>query len=108
MSFENWCGKLLNNPKDAPMFALLLRTSLLPFAAVALFWRFSWTFALVYLSVYVVVLLPPFVTMYHDTCHQRLFRRRYDILNKYLDWVLAPLLGFTPETYYVHHIGMHH
>src|SRR5689334_16877133 len=99
---------LLNNADDAPMLRLLLLASLLPPLAALLFWRFSWPLAIVYLAFYVGVLLAPFVTMYHDTNHNRLFRNRYDILNHYLNWILAPLFGFTPETYFVHHIGMHH
>jgi fatty acid desaturase len=100
--------RLLNNPKDAPMLALLAKASLLPPLALLLFWRFSWPLGLAYLALYVGVLLAPFVTMYHDTNHHRLFQRRYDFLNHYLNWIVAPLFGFTPETYYVHHIGMHH
>ena len=30
------------------------------------------------------------------------------MLNNYLPWVVAPFFGHTPETYYSHHIGMHH
>jgi hypothetical protein len=105
---ERLARRLLNDPRDAPMLELLLCASLLPVGAIALFARFSWTLALVYLGVYAGWLLAPFVTMYHDTSHHRLFKRQYEWLNRYLDWLLAPLFGFTPETYYVHHIGMHH
>jgi hypothetical protein len=105
---ERLAHRLLNDPRDRPMLELLACASLLPLGAIALFVRFSWTLALLYLAVYVGWLLAPFVTMYHDTSHHRLFKRQYEWLNHYLDWVLAPLFGFTPETYYVHHIGMHH
>jgi fatty acid desaturase len=99
---------LLNNADDAPMLRLLVQASILPPLATLLFMRFSWWLAALYLALYAGVLLAPFVTMYHDTNHSRLFKRRYNVLNHYLDWILAPLFGFTPETYYVHHIGMHH
>jgi hypothetical protein len=29
-------------------------------------------------------------------------------LNHYIPWVLGPFLGQAPETYFTHHIGMHH
>jgi fatty acid desaturase len=101
-------ARLLNDPRDTPFLHLLIKASALPPLALLLFWRFSWALALGYFALYAIVLLPPFVTMYHDTTHHRLFRRRYEALNAYLDWVVAPLFGFTPETYFAHHIGMHH
>jgi fatty acid desaturase len=101
-------SSLLKNPKDLPMLFLVARASLLLPLAALLFWRFSWLLAGAYLALYAGVLLEPFITMYHDTNHSRLFKRRYEYLNLYLDWILAPLLGFPPEIYYVHHVGMHH
>lgn len=100
---------LLNDERDVPLLWMTLKASTLaPFALfLALPGRFSWLGAAAYWALY-LTLLPPFVTMYHDTTHNRLFRRRYDWLNTVLDWVVAPCFGFTPETYFVHHIGMHH
>jgi fatty acid desaturase len=107
-TFDALAERLINDPRDLPFFWMTVKASaLLPLAA-ALLVRFSWALAAIYIVLYVAVLLPPFVTMYHDTTHNRLFRRRYEGLNLYLDWVVAPLFGFTPETYFAHHIGMHH
>jgi fatty acid desaturase len=105
---DSLLARLINDPKDAPFFWLAVKAAALIPSALWLFWRFSWALAAAHLFVYAVILLPPFVTMYHDTNHHRLFRRRYHFLNYGLDWVIAPLFGFTPETYFVHHIGMHH
>lgn len=76
---------LINNAADAPMLPLIAQASLLPPLAALLFGRFSWPLAIIYLAFYARSLLPPFVTMYHDTNHNRLFRPRYDILNHYLN-----------------------
>jgi fatty acid desaturase len=46
--------------------------------------------------------------MLHATSHRRLFRREVDALNKFVPWALGPLCGETPETYFVHHVAMHH
>ena len=46
--------------------------------------------------------------MLHCTSHRAFFKKEYEFLNHYLPWVLGPLFGQTPETYYSHHIGMHH
>jgi hypothetical protein len=46
--------------------------------------------------------------MLHNTSHRVLFKREYNLLNKYIPWVLGIFVGQSPETYFVHHIGMHH
>jgi hypothetical protein len=50
----------------------------------------------------------PFGLMLHCTSHRVLFKKEYGYLNHYLPWILAPFFGHSPETYYAHHIGMHH
>ncbi len=50
----------------------------------------------------------PFGLMLHCTSHRTFFKKEYDFMNHYLPWVIAPLFGHSPETYYTHHIGMHH
>lgn len=50
----------------------------------------------------------PFGLMLHCTSHRPLFKKEYKILNHYLPWIIAPFFGHSPETYYTHHIGMHH
>ncbi|GAB3718913.1 hypothetical protein GCM10027592_62150 [Spirosoma flavus] len=50
----------------------------------------------------------PFGLMLHCTSHRQLFRAPYGWMNYYIPWVLAPFFGHTPETYFSHHIGMHH
>ena len=107
--FESRALPLLNDPRDLPILRMSLKASLMVPGAIylALPGRFSWLAGALYLAAY-VTLLAPFVTMYHDTTHNRLFHRRFAFLNVALDWLVAPLFGFTPETYYVHHIGMHH
>jgi fatty acid desaturase len=108
-AFEKRLLPLLNDRRHLPLLAMAVRaSSLLPCAVyLALPGRFSWIAAAAYWSL-LLALLPPFVTMYHDSTHSRLFRRRYGWLNTLFDWMVAPLFGFTPETYFVHHIGMHH
>jgi fatty acid desaturase len=61
----------------------------------------------IYWAVY-LWFLGPFVLMLHNTCHRKLFKREYKTLNSYTPWVLGIFLGQPPESYFVHHIGMHH
>lgn len=101
---------LINDPRDLPFLHFILRANLLlvPLAAY-LFWpgRFSWPAAAVYLALE-GFLMGPFILMLHNTCHRALFRRRYRWLNHYIPWCLGPMFGETPDTYYAHHVGMHH
>jgi fatty acid desaturase len=67
-----------------------------------------WTAAIAYLVLNNFVFKGPFGLMLHCTSHRCFFNRKYGFMNHYLPWVLGPLFGQTPETYYSHHIGMHH
>jgi fatty acid desaturase len=88
--------------------AALRSAVLIPFGA-ALFVPgvFSWPLAAAYLGLF-LYLLAPFVTMFHDVNHHKLFAKRYAWGNQLILWVLGPVYGSTPETYFIHHIGMHH
>lgn len=46
--------------------------------------------------------------MLHNICHRKLFKKKYGYLNKYIPWVLGIFFGQTPETYFHHHVIMHH
>jgi fatty acid desaturase len=101
---------LLNDPRDLPFLRFIARANLtiVPFA-IYLFWpgRFSWWLAVPYLAP-AIFLMGPFVLMLHNTCHRPLFRKGYRFLNHYIPWCLGPLFGETPDTYFAHHVGMHH
>lgn len=49
-----------------------------------------------------------FILAQHNYSHRRLFKKPYRWMNRLSVWTLGPLAGETPETYFVHHIGMHH
>jgi fatty acid desaturase len=68
---------------------------------------FKWWLAVLYF-VYYVYLMGPFILMQHNVAHKKLFKRKYDYLNNVIPWFLGPFFGLTPETYFAHHIGMHH
>jgi len=50
----------------------------------------------------------PFILMLHNTSHRPLYKREYRWLNRLIPWGLGVFLGQSPETYFAHHIGMHH
>ncbi|MEM6726209.1 MAG: fatty acid desaturase, partial [Bacteroidota bacterium] len=50
----------------------------------------------------------PYILMLHNTSHRKFFKPEFQFLNHYIPWVLGPFIGQSPETYFGHHIGMHH
>ena len=80
--------------------------------AVALFANvFSgWTliaFAVVYAAV-IIYFVGPYTLMLHNTSHRKFFKYEFNWCNYYIPWILGPFMGQSPETYFSHHIGMHH
>jgi len=49
-----------------------------------------------------------FGLMLHCICHRKLFKKDYTWLFHYIIWIVCPFFGHTPETYFAHHMGMHH
>jgi hypothetical protein len=101
---------LLNDPRDLPFLRLMALQSAVMIPLAALLFVpgvFRWWMAVPYLALY-AWWAPPFILMLHNTSHRRLFRREYELLNRWIPWVLGPLFGETPETYFAHHVGMHH
>ena len=108
--FESVATRVLCDRRDLPFVKLmiLLSVTVVP-TGVALFWpgAFRGWLAAVHLAL-VVYFLGPFVLMLHNTSHRRLFRRPFGWANRYIPWVLGPFFGESPETYFAHHVGMHH
>ncbi|RAJ10663.1 fatty acid desaturase [Chitinophaga skermanii] len=106
--------QFIRDPRDLPFVYLTLKISLtLPVLAILLYvpWIPNWawgTAAALYLVLNNFIFKGPFGLMLHCTSHRTFFKKDFQILNHYLPWVLGPLFGQTPETYYSHHIGMHH
>jgi hypothetical protein len=107
---ERIADGVINDRRDIPFLGLmtLLTVTVIP-TAVALYLPgpFRWWLAAVHLGL-VVWFLGPFILMLHNTSHRRLFRRPYGWMNFYIPWVLGPFFGESPETYFGHHVGMHH
>src|ERR1700722_17309843 len=108
---DAWLAGFINDPRDVPFVRLSLMTTFVtvPFA-IALFIPhvFSWPLAAAYTLMNFSLFLDRFILMLHNTSHRPLYRRRYRFLNHWIPWVIGPFFGETPETYYAHHIGMHH
>lgn len=102
--------RFIHDRRDVPFLRLIAAISLtvVP-TGVILFvpGQFRWWLGAVHLAL-VVYFMGPFVLMLHNTSHRRLFKRPWRWMNLYIPWVLGPFFGESPETYFAHHVGMHH
>jgi len=107
---ENVATRFIHDKRDVPFLRLMaLQTLTVVSTGIALFvpGAFSWWLAAVHLAL-VIYFLGPFVLMLHNTSHRRLFKRPWGWMNNCIPWVLGPFFGESPETYFAHHVGMHH
>lgn len=106
--------QFIRDERDLPFVYLTLKVSvtIIPLAVILYLPGITgwwWIGAAVLYHVFNTILFKgPFGLMLHCTSHRPFFKKKYGFLNHYLPWVLAPLFGHSPETYFTHHIGMHH
>jgi hypothetical protein len=103
--------RVINDERDLPFVYLCLAITfvLLPFAVyLYLPGRFTWWLGAIYLAVNGYFFFDRFILMLHNTSHRIFFKREHVLLNKVIPWLFGPLFGETPDTYFVHHVGMHH
>ena len=103
-------SRFICDRRDIPFLELMaIQTATVVPTGIVLFvpGAFRWWLAAVHLAL-VIYFLGPFVLMLHNTSHRRLFRRPWGWMNNYIPWVLGPFFGESPETYFGHHVGMHH
>ena len=108
--------RLINDPRDLPFVHLmvactvtaLLGLSLYPLSRTVLDGPEFWLAGGVYLLIWALWTLDRFILMLHCTSHRILFRREHSWLNHIIPLILGPFFGETPQTYFCHHMGMHH
>lgn len=101
---------LLNDARDVTFLFLTLKCACVAIMGVALFFvnlPLIWLAPLYWLLLFAVV-MDRFTLMLHCTSHRQLFRKPYRALNHVIPWLLGPFFGQTPNTYFAHHLGMHH
>ena len=111
--FKRFFKSMIRDERDLPFLYLTLELTLilLPLAVILYLpipgWLW-WTAAIAYQVLNNFRYKGSFGLMLHCTSHRVFFNKKYGMLNHYLPWIIGPLFGQTPETYYSHHIGMHH
>jgi hypothetical protein len=110
-AWERVALRFIQDPRDLPFVKVIVAAwAVLGTSSVLLFVEspFRWWHAAIHLALIYGVFFPPAVLMLHNTSHRALFRPRYRWLKFVIPWLVTPFCGVTPETYFAHHIGMHH
>lgn len=109
--FQRWVLTLIRDERDLPFISLCLKITFIVIpVAVYLFipGRFNWWIAIAFLVLNMAIGLGPFLLMLHNTSHRKLFKKEYSFFNLYIPYILGPFYGESPETYFHHHVVMHH
>jgi fatty acid desaturase len=107
-ALDRWLARQLNEERDLPFAHLILQCLGWQLVAVGLFFAGDkvWMFAPLYWAGWGFGFVDRFILMLHCTSHRILFKERWK--NNIIPWIVGPFFGETPESYYAHHMGMHH
>lgn len=105
--------KLIRDERDLPFVYLVIRISciIMPLAVLlytSLLPNWAWWCTAIAYQVINFYFRAPFGLMMHCISHRPLFKKQFKLLYRYIIWVMCPFMGHTPETYFSHHMGMHH
>lgn len=99
---------MLLDPRDLPFVWLMVQCLSWQFVSILLFFVGPWVvyWAPIYWAGWGAIFVDRFILMLHCTSHRALFKDRR--LNNIIPWLIGPFYGQTPESYFAHHMGMHH
>lgn len=113
-SYEKFWLRYINDPRDLPFIHLLTAIHLMVIPAAILLYTpllTGWYWWLLYIPYFYISQLyfkGRFGLMLHCISHRRLFKKGYTWIYHWVIWGVCPFFGHTPETYFVHHMAMHH
>ncbi|MGB3007337.1 MAG: fatty acid desaturase [Chitinophagaceae bacterium] len=112
--YEKFWLKYINDKRDLPFIHLLTAIHILVIPVAILLYTpvlQGWYWWLVYIPYFYISQMyfkGRFGLMLHCIVHRKLFKKAYTWLYHWTIWVVCPFFGHTPETYFAHHMGMHH
>jgi fatty acid desaturase len=111
--FDRQFLKVIKDKRDLPFVYLVIKISFVVFPIAVLLYtsvlpNWAWWLVAVAYQVINFYFRAPFGLMMHCISHRHLFKRQYKIFYRYIIWIMCPFMGHTPETYFSHHMGMHH
>ncbi|HWR32270.1 MAG TPA: fatty acid desaturase [Chitinophagaceae bacterium] len=112
--YEKFWLKYLNDKRDLPFIHLLTAIHILVIPIAILLYTpalqgwYWWLAYIPYFYVSQMYFKGRFGLMLHCISHRKLFKKGYTWIYNYIIWFVCPFFGHTPQTYFVHHLGMHH
>jgi fatty acid desaturase len=112
--YDKFWLRFINDPRDLPFIYLLTAIHILVIPVAILLYTpllKGWQWWLLYAPYFYVSQLyfkGRFGLMLHCIVHRKLFKKTYTWMYNWIIWAVCPFFGHTPETYFVHHMAMHH
>ncbi len=110
-SLDQFFLKYIKDKRDLPFIYLCLKITftVIPLGVALFFLNGTafWVGSVVFIGLQ-LYLLGPFTLMLHNTSHNLFFKREHKWGNRLIPWIFCPFMGQSPDTYFSHHIGMHH
>jgi fatty acid desaturase len=113
-AYERFWLKYISDKRDLPFIHLLtaihilvIPTAIILYTPLLQGW-YWWLAYIPYFYISQMYFKGRFGLMLHCICHRKLFKKGYTWLFNYVIWFVCPFFGHTPETYFAHHMGMHH
>ena len=113
-SIDRFFAQFIRDERDLPFIYLSMQIAftIIPLGCLlysSLLKGYIWYLvAVVDLLLISLYFLGPYTLMLHLTCHRRFYKNEYSFMNKFIPWIIGPFMGQSPESYYSHHVGMHH
>lgn len=104
-----WAQTLVRQDPDAVFVTHLIIhfTILLP-SALYLYYNFHWWHGIIH-TIFAVWNAGPFTLLLHNHIHGNgIFKKEYWIFDLLFPYIVGPLMGHTWDSYYNHHVKMHH
>ena len=112
--YERFWLRIMNDKRDLPFIRLLTAIHLLIIPVAILLFTpllqggYWWLVYIPYFYVSQMYFKGRFGLMLHCISHRKLFKKEYTWIYNWIIWIVCPFFGHTPETYFVHHMAMHH
>ncbi|HSU28054.1 MAG TPA: fatty acid desaturase [Chitinophagaceae bacterium] len=112
--YDRFWLKIINDKRDLPFIHLLTAIHILviPLAVILytpLLQGWYWWIAYIpYFYFSQLYFKGRFGLMLHCISHRKLFKKSFHWMYHWTIWIVCPFFGHTPETYFVHHMAMHH
>jgi fatty acid desaturase len=107
--YDRFIMNFINDPRDLVFIHFMVLFTIYHYTM--LFIQIKYGFNMYLGAIHAALMLRytgRFILLLHCTSHRKLFKERYSFISRWITWVLGPFFGQTPNTYYFHHIRMHH